>query len=307
MKHFTMHGKMFEDQNINGWMASEKLDGCRGMWLPNFPPEFSNDPETEPTGLWSRDGKVIHAPKWWTQHLPKDIPLDGELYLDRKSFQTTMSIVRKKRPVVNEWQYIKFMAFEMPVLMEEGDLRFKNTTVKIPKIQLHPTISYQPPFRFVYKILIRDVKENEICKIVPQRVVNNKKDVEEFLDEVVSQGGEGLMLRDPFSCWEQNRSGKLLKVKPTHFMEVEVTGYYYGDGKYYGKMGALEVKDKNGRVFKVSGFTDLQRKVETVGVPFTRSKYNDCFFKIGSKIRIKYRELTDGGLPKEARYEDHGD
>ena len=302
IRTFTMLGKMYEDQKVHGWYASEKLDGCRGLWLPGFDSQYSNDPDIEPTGLWSRDGKVIHAPKWWLRHLPQ-IPLDGELYLDRQSFQQTMSIVRKKRPEVLEWQHIKFMAFDIPMMMPEGVMRYRDKEVVIPRIQLHPTIQDQLGFRFVYHLLCNKIEENDILKVVKQTTIKDSSQIKQLMEEIVNQGGEGLMLREPYSKWEQCRSKNLLKVKPFNFMEVEVVGYYYGDGKYYGMMGALEAIDAAGRIFKVSGFTDEERRVPSLGLPFSRSRNDDCVFRNGTKIQIKYRELSKGNIPKEARYE----
>ena len=270
--------------------------------MPNLDPAYANDPDAQPTGLWSRDGKVINAPKWWLSHLPS-IPLDGELYIGPKRFQETMSAVRKKTPVVLEWKDVKFMAFDIPMIMEEGLLRYRKNEVHIPKIQLHPDYPEQLGFRFTNALLNNKCQENEIFQIVKQTRVRNKEHVQEMLREVLERGGEGLMLRDPFSKWEQCRTHKLLKVKPFEFMEVEVIGYYYGDGKYYGMMGALEVKDTAGRIFKVSGFTDEERKVPSLGLPFHRSSKDDCIFRNGTKITIKYRELSKGLIPKEARYE----
>lgn len=302
VKTFTMLGKMYEDQDINGWYASEKLDGCRGLWMPNFPQEYGNDPDIEPTGLWSRDGKVIHAPKWWLSHLPP-IPLDGELFIQRQAFQQTMSVVRKKTPVVLEWQHVKFMAFDIPMIMEEGLLRYRKEQMDIPKIQLHPDFKEQLGFRFVHHILTNKYEENEIFKVVHQEVVT-KSSAQELMDGIVAQKGEGVMLRSPYSKWEQQRSNNLLKMKPFEFMDVEVVGYYYGEGKHYGRMGALEVRDVAGRVFKVgTGFTDEERSISSVGLPFHRSSYDDSVFRNGTTVKIKYRELSKGLIPKEARYE----
>lgn len=298
---FAMLGKMYEKQIVTGWYASEKLDGCRALWIPDLDPQYSNDPGVTPTGLWTRDGKVIHAPKWWLSHLPK-FPVDGELWLDRQQFQRTMSVVRKKSPIVKEWQYIKFMAFDIPIKMNAGLIRFRNNEIAIPDLYLHPGIREQKGFRFVYHILETQTTQNDIFKVIKQTPIRNKEHLQSMLDDVVNNGGEGLMLREPYSKWEQCRSNFLLKVKPIQTMEVRVCGYFYGDGKYYGMMGALEVEDSTGKRFKVSGFTDQERRVPSCGLPFSYSREDDCVFKKGDTITIKYRELTKGGIPKEARY-----
>src|SRR5262249_25467900 len=68
-------------QNPEGWWMSEKLDGVRAYW----------DGEQ----FLSRQGHLYHAPDWFTAGLPK-LPLDGELWLDRKAFQRAVSIVRRQ-------------------------------------------------------------------------------------------------------------------------------------------------------------------------------------------------------------------
>lgn len=297
-KTFTMLGKNYNDERVFGWYASEKLDGVRALWYPDLIEAPWNDELG--TGLWSRDGKVYHAPDWWLRKLP-NVPLDGELWVDRKAFQTTTSIVRRHEATM-DWNKVKFMAFDMPVKIDPGIISFRNKDIRIKElIQLNKKISKPMIFRTMLKVLSR-YPENEVFQIVKQERISSIEEAYEMLNKVVSKGGEGVMLRNPDSTWEQCRSGNLLKLKPVLEMEVEVTGYYYGDGKYDGMMGALEVALPNGRLFKVSGFTDEERQVESNGYPFSRSVYDDCKFKVGSKINISYRELTNDGIPKEARY-----
>jgi DNA ligase-1 len=69
------------DVDLAGWWMSEKLDGVRAFW--------------DGKQLLSRLGNVLHAPDWFLEGLPQ-APLDGELWLARKSFQRTVSIVRRQ-------------------------------------------------------------------------------------------------------------------------------------------------------------------------------------------------------------------
>ena len=48
--------KVYKDQNISGWVMSEKLDGIRAYW--------------DGKHLISRGGKIIYAPKWFTKNYP---------------------------------------------------------------------------------------------------------------------------------------------------------------------------------------------------------------------------------------------
>lgn len=297
-REFTMLGKPYEDQHIYGWYASEKLDGVRALWLPHTKDVPWCDEIS--TGLFSRDGKVYHAPDWWINQLP-NVPLDGELWFGRGGFQDTVSIVRKNVGGAG-WKDVKYMAFDMPVKMEEGTIHFKNQSVKVPEMQLHPTIKKPMIFR-VADVVLNRLQPNRNFEVVKQTRLYNKSFLPEMLEKVLAGGGEGIMLRDPDSVWTQGRVNTLLKVKPVLTMQVIVTGYYYGEGKYDGMMGALEVAipDTN-RLFKLSGFTDEERYVPSNGYPKTRSTHNDCKFKNGSVIEISYRELTKDGIPKEARY-----
>ena len=90
--------KVYKDQNISGWVMSEKLDGIRAYW---------NGKE-----LISRSGKIIHAPKWFTKNYPP-FEIDGELWSKRGDFENISSIVRDKTPS-QKWHEIKHYIFEVP-------------------------------------------------------------------------------------------------------------------------------------------------------------------------------------------------
>jgi DNA ligase 1 len=52
---------------------SEKLDGVRC---------YTNGSGT----MYTRNGNLFHAPKWWKAQLPPGLALDGELFTDRNDF-----------------------------------------------------------------------------------------------------------------------------------------------------------------------------------------------------------------------------
>lgn len=59
------------------WM-SEKLDGIRAYWDGNK--------------LWTRKGREISLPQEFFENFPK-IPLDGELFMGRNTYEQLMSII----------------------------------------------------------------------------------------------------------------------------------------------------------------------------------------------------------------------
>lgn len=92
------------------------------------------------------------------------------------------------------------------------------------------------------------------------------------------------MLKDPKSFYIPKRSDKLLKVKKFDDAEAEVIAHMKGTGRCSNMLGALQVKDKRGKIFKVgSGFDDKQRRKPP---------------KIGSTITFKYQGLTKAGIPR---------
>src|ERR1700745_3678124 len=82
-----------------GWWMSEKYDGLRGYW--------------DGRKLWSRNGNLIHAPDYFLAELPRDIALDGELWIGYGKFEETVSIVRSETPD-DRWKRVHFMVFDAP-------------------------------------------------------------------------------------------------------------------------------------------------------------------------------------------------
>src|SRR5262249_10366775 len=90
------------DSDLAGWWMSEKLDGVRAYW--------------DGKRFISRLGNEFHAPDWFAASLPKT-PLDGELWVERKAFQKTVSIVRPQDKS-DHWKQIRYVVFEAPAMTD---------------------------------------------------------------------------------------------------------------------------------------------------------------------------------------------
>ena len=232
------------DIDLAGWWISEKLDGVRAYWTGDR--------------FLSRQGNVYHAPAWFTANLPS-IPLDGELWIDRKAFQRTVSIVRR-HDQSDHWRKVRFVVFDAPAAQGGFETRqeFLETTL----------CEHQPEF----------------ARILSQERCRGLQHVREELARINSLGGEGLMLRQPGSRYEVGRSSTLLKAKSFSELDAQVVEHVPGRGRHRGRMGALLMQLSNGLRFNVgTGFTDAQR-----GTPPT----------VGSIISVRYQELTDRGVPR---------
>ena len=232
--------KVYKDQNVSGWVMSEKLDGIRAYW--------------DGKHLISRGGKVIHAPKWFVKDYPP-FAIDGELWSKRGDFENISSSVRDRVPS-EKWHEIKHYIFEVP--NAAGELFERLAKVK--------------PY------------EGENIRIIPQKYVKNREDLQKFLKSVEKLGGEGVVVRDPNAAYINKRTSKALKVKSFLDAECEVVKVLKGKGKYSNKMGSLECKLPNGTLFKIgSGFSDAQRRNPP---------------KAGDIITFKYKEMTKYGKPR---------
>lgn len=322
-REFLMLAQTYTDQHIGGWFVSQKLDGIRAFWdggisrgKPGSMVPWANiEKDTREhiaTGLWSRHGKIIHAPDWWLDEMPS-VPLDGELYIGLQCFQDTVSAVRKIEPIDSEWDRVYYMVIDrvpLKVIFQPGLI----DTVNYKKVFRENMVENGTdipglPFKRSYDRMQKTIKTNDHIMLVKQEQLpyhNFKPVLDEKMAGVLEIGGEGLMLRDPHSYWEPVRSKKLLKMKPFKDDEAEIVGFEDGKGRLEGLVGALVVEwdGPAGRVqFKLSGMTDAERQW---GFFKARSSEN----LRGDIVTFKYRELTVDGIPKEARFwrlKDSGD
>lgn len=316
-----------------GMYLSEKLDGMRCIWLPATKGKtiktipFANlDKKTRnhtASGLWSRYGNVIHCPPMFTEGWP-DYPLDGELYIGRNAFQDTMSVVRVLEPKESEWKFVRFMVLDAPkykIIFQDGRInspQYQKTMVLMDNMKAlgidewHPHFEGAQNFDFTYKLLQRDLKQPQLHTqiLLPFSTQAANEIIEAELEKVTAAGGEGLVLRHPASFWEPIRSNHVLKVKKLLDAEAVVTGFKSGMGKYSGMLGSLCV-NWNGKEFDLSGYTDQERTLNNAGVQWAAANpstvfptdMEPCFaFKRGDAVTFRYRELSDDGIPKEARY-----
>jgi DNA ligase-1 len=232
------------ERDLAGWYMSEKLDGMRAYWTGE--------------GFLSRQGNKFLAPAWFTEGFPKT-PLDGELWIDRKAFQQTVSIVRRQDGS-EHWKRVSYVVFDSP--NEPGTFEQRLKSIQTSGLE----------------------KNAAQLRILEQSICAGTDSLRAELTRIEALGGEGLMLRQPDSKYEFGRSSTLLKVKTFHDADAVVLGHQPGKGRHKGRLGALLVAMPNGTQFAVgTGFSDAQRAAPPA---------------IGSTITYRFQELTDGGVPR---------
>jgi DNA ligase-1 len=247
-----------ESVDISQYLVSEKLDGVRGYW--------------DGHKLMTRTGNVIHAPASFTKNWP-NAKLDGELWLGRGQFEKLSGIVRRKVPLADDWVDVGFMLFDLHPQLSEINLPFQQRLKKLSALV--------------------GQANNRHLQVVPQSSISHKQDLNRRLQEVVKQGGEGLILHRIDAPYRVGRSQDILKLKPHLDAEARVIGHKPGAGKYLGMLGSLKVEGmndsiSNGKIFHVgTGFTDDDRSNPP---------------PIGSIITYRFQGYTNSGLPRFSRF-----
>jgi DNA ligase-1 len=232
-----------------GWLVSEKFDGVRALW----------DGER----LRFRSGREVAAPRAFTERLPAE-PLDGELWLGRGRFDELSGLVRRTSADAAAWGVVCYLCFELPGApgsFAERHLRLGAIVRGAGSPALHA---------------------------VEQHRVADAAELDRRLAEVVRAGGEGLMLHRADAAYAPGRSEALRKLKVLADAEAVVVGHRPGRGALAGRVGALQVRTDDGRVFDVGSGLDTEvRRVPPVP---------------GTRITYTYRGLTPSGLPRFASF-----
>jgi DNA ligase-1 len=132
--------------------------------------------------LLSRHGKDLKAPAWFTAGLPSGFRLDGEIWMGRGTFDALLSSIQIKG---SDWRNVTYHVFD---LAESGT--FEDREAKLAKIKL-PSHVYR----------------------VAHRQLSGHADLSGMEAEIVSNGGEGCVIRRPGSNYRPGRMGDVIKVK----------------------------------------------------------------------------------------------
>jgi DNA ligase-1 len=250
-----------DDKDPKGYWLSEKLDGVRAWW----------DGEK----MWSRTGRAWNPPQWFLDKLPKDLHLDGELWMQRDSFDETSGICR--RTDTDGWKRINFMVFDITNVSLLYEERLKELKRRLPDGEKTPDeVDY---YRLGAKICV-----------LPAVQCRGKEHLDQLMSHIMDKGGEGLMLRQAKSAYEFKRSKTLYKLKYWYDAEGLVVGQEWGQGEHKGRMGAVRIEMECGKTI-------------TVGSGFSRAQRDSWQPTIGKVIRYRFQELSKDGFPRFPIYE----
>lgn len=232
-----------------GYLVSEKFDGVRAVW--------------DGQGLRFRSGRLIATPAWFLAMLPS-VPLDGELWMGRGQFDRVSAAVRKSIPDEAEWRALKYLVFDTRGPAEPFAQRASRLTQAVAEARQPGLVA------------------------VAHTAVDDAAALRARLQEVVRQGGEGLVLHRADALWRAGRSDALFKLKPEPDEEARVVGHQAGKGRLQGLTGALLLETPQGQRFALgSGLSDAMRRDPP---------------PVGAWVTYRYRDRTPSGLPRFASF-----
>ena len=281
----------FKDPPI-GWVMSEKYDGYRALF------KYTSEGQGE---FYSRAGKKFLAPEWFLQGMPshkllKNHVLDGELWAGRDNFHL-MGVVRKKIPLAEEWVQIQYQVYDITTTDGTFVNRLKQLkrmvkmtgeiwNLKKTKKQIeYPFHNLESPLIFAEQIIIKSHQQ-----------------MDDYYRDIISSGGEGIMMKHPLQPYKNGRSPYMLKYKPVFDREAIIADHKAGTGKYTNLLGAfickplinhdtyMTIDDDETHMFTLSGMDDTVRK-----------NYGESHPK-GTIITYECSGYTNKGKPRFGRY-----
>ena len=160
---------------------------------------------------------IIHHPT--LEKLLKKNPwliLDGEAYKHGMSLQQLNSIARTQVTAV-DYEVLQFYWYDI-VLTNKS---FKERLKVMNSIKSALNLSFEPE---------REFNDEELrIQFVPQELISGWDNIENLHNQYVSEGWEGLVLRDPDKPYKPSgRSNDMIKVKKYLDSEFLITGYELG-------------------------------------------------------------------------------
>lgn len=229
-------------------IVERKLDGVRCLTVIDY--------EAKTVVQYTRNGKELENFSHVTDYLSgfieefgRSFVIDGEIM--STSFQDLMKSVHRKKDadagdaVLNVFDIIPLVEFKQGKSVM-GQRRRS---------------AFLKGFENIFN-------DSGFIQIVPQREFNLDSMIEEiefkdYMKEMIAEGYEGVMIKDPDAKYECKRSTAWLKMKPFIEVSLAVTAVEEGTGRNVGKLGAIvcEGTDDGKRIVVNcgSGFTDEQR------------------------------------------------
>ena len=257
------------------WYASRKIDGLRALIYMGTDGEL----HTASRGAMNYDAAMYEILSHPTLiKLFKENPgliMDGECYHHGYSLQKLNSIARTQKTAV-DYEVLQFYWYDIV----DTNSTFDERWAYMQDIKDQLNLTFNPE---------REFKEGELrIQFVPQITVSSWNAIMDLHNEYVSQGWEGVVIRDPDKVYKPNgRTNDMIKVKCYKNAEFLVTGYELGLRGTEDMVFICQTKD--GIEFKAKPWGDREQKQWYVD-----NFETEC---LNQYATVKYFYLSDTGCP----------
>ena len=206
----------------------------------------------------------------------KDIIIDGEMITIDEDFQNQMTQVRRLKNADPSIFLFKIFDF------------------------IGPNITFEEKTEYMENILHPILKKNSVSKtmILPHHIFYSKAEFKKYFLNVVSIGGEGVVLKSRHSVYENKRSSYWCKVKNFFSGDFKVVGFTIGTkGKNKGSLKALTIEYNGVKTDVGSGYSEKERKIFLKKQPklieveyFTITKDGKLFHPTFQRVREEKNE-----------------
>ncbi len=146
------------------------------------------------------------------------------------------------------------------------------------------------------EMLQKILSENEFAKLVPMTVVQNDNEIEDFLENSINSGCEGLMLKMLDASYKAGaRGNSWLKLKREYKNELGdsidliVIGAFFGRGRRTGKYGTLLLASYDDQ-------NDTFPSICKVGTGFTDEDLDQLYQLLQDKVTLKKNPRIDSEM-----------
>ena len=267
------------------WIASRKIDGLRCIIYLGDDGKL----HTSSRGATNYDSAMFeiltHPALIKLFKNNKGLMLDGECYHHGYTLQQINSIARTQK-VAKDLEVLQFYWYDIVDLNNP----FKSRLAKMKSIakelkEYGSEIGWEPD---------RVFKENELrIQFVPQVEVNGWDNMMKLHNDYVSEGWEGLVIRDPERPYKPNgRTNDMIKIKVYKDDCFKVVGKEAGLRGSEDMVFIMQMPD--GRTFKAKPFGDREQK-EEYWINFDK-KYK------GHIGECKFFYYSDDGIPLQPAF-----
>ncbi|HXG74916.1 MAG TPA: ATP-dependent DNA ligase [Candidatus Nitrosotenuis sp.] len=159
------------------------------------------------------------------------------------------------------------------------------------------------PYQTRRKKLEEIVVENDFVKVIQKVLVHSENEIEDFLENAINAGCEGLMLKALDAPYRAGaRGSNWLKLKREYrnelgdSLDLVVIGAFFGKGKRTGKYGTLLLASYNQD-------QDTFDSICKVGTGFTDEHLDQLYQILSSKVTIKKNPRINSGMEADVWFE----